>query len=723
MLNLVEGGSRVNNDYLDQLAKFHKQNGHNLNRFPSVDKRPLDMYRLKKTVERKGGFEQVCKSKRWAEVGRDLGYSGKIMSSLSTSLKNSYQKWVLPYEEYLRVAKPGVQQQLEMMNGGPYTPSSGPSPAKKSQTSTPQNLREHAPAMQASFALQATVNGAGTHQQLSLEPSPSRPSQPPTAGGFTPVNPSGFTAVNAVPPTNSFTSVNNANGFHASHTPAPHQSVNNSRSIHGNHQTTPHVNGNGVLKRQHEELTPDDSENADRKSKRLRKDASTAAGSNMHTSRMSTGRSEHRGDSSDICKSCGKPDEPEKLILCETCESPYHMYCLEPPLKQAPDFEWHCPQCLVGTHGYGFEEGSVWSLTAFKKMADEFRADILRNIPHQSNAARDAKKRPSEYDIEMELWRLMKDPSNTVEVEYGADIHSTTHGSGFPTIERHPRDPYSVDPWNLNILPFDQKSLFRYTKSDISGMTVPWDYVGQLYATFCWHTEDHFTYSANYQHFGDTKTWYVVPAEDSYKFEQAMRDEVPELFETQPDLLFQLVTLVSPEKLRNAGVRVYAIDQRAGEFVITFPRAYHAGFNHGFNFNEAVNFAPYDWEPFGAEAVKRLRDYRKQPCFSHDELLLTAASRDQTIRTAKWLAPALERMRDDELEARKGFLHAPEPPPGTESTDTYLGPRYKAGADNIDPDTEEDEVICTFCKSYCFLSRYLCKKTGKVLCPFTCGRL
>lgn len=28
-------------------------------------------------------------------------------------------------------------------------------------------------------------------------------------------------------------------------------------------------------------------------------------------------------------------------------------------------------------------------------------------------------------------------------------------------------------------------------------------------------------------------------------------------------------------------VDVCALDQRAGEFVVTFPRAYHAGFNHG----------------------------------------------------------------------------------------------------------------------------------------------
>jgi histone demethylase JARID1 len=189
-------GTRANLNYLDQLAKFHKQTGQSLTRFPSVDKRPLDLYKLKKAVETRGGFNCVCKQKKWAEIGRDLGYSGKIMSSLSTSLKNSYQKWLLPYEEYLRVAKPGVHQQLEFENGGPFTPSPAPSPMKRSTQGTPTASGLDSPAIRASAALNASM-----HTEAAAAPTP--PPELPRAAapsGFTAVNSGGFTAVNVQPP-------------------------------------------------------------------------------------------------------------------------------------------------------------------------------------------------------------------------------------------------------------------------------------------------------------------------------------------------------------------------------------------------------------------------------------------------------------------------------------------------------------------------------------------
>ena len=394
--------------------------------------------------------------------------------------------------------------------------------------------------------------------------------------------------------------------------------------------------------------------------------------------------------------------------------------CLEPPLRSVPEYDWHCPKCLVGTGEFGFEDGGVYSLKQFQDKARSFKEGHF-NPKMPIDPATNAKRRVTEDDIEREFWRLVESIKETVEVEYGADIHSTTHGSAFPTVERNPRDGYSTDPWNLNMLPYHPQSLFRFINSDISGMTVPWLYVGMVFSTFCWHAEDHYTYSANYQHFGETKTWYGIPGEDAAKFEDAMRAAVPELFETQPDLLFQLVTLLTPEQLQKAGVRVYALDQRAGDFIVTFPQAYHAGFNHGFNFNEAVNFAPPDWEPFGELGVQRLQQFRRQPCFSHDELLLAAAQRkDISIKTAKWLAPPLAKMRDRELQSRRKFLMVHKSP-AVQLSDEDAQSFAAWALCNIKAvfssrPLQEDAFICEYCKCYSLLSRCVCQNSGKVLC-------
>jgi [histone H3]-trimethyl-L-lysine4 demethylase len=201
LLTLYTPGTRANLTYLDALAKFHRQQGTNLNRLPYVDKKPLDLYRLKKAVEARGGFEKVCKTKKWAEIGRDLGYSGKIMSSLSTSLKNSYDRWLNPYENYLRQAKPGVYQQLEYEYGGPFTPSPAPSPMKQSIVNTPSSLRADSPVRHAADALQATIAVNGLKQENERDTPVADTA--PSSGGFTAINSGGFAAVNS-----GFTSVN-----------------------------------------------------------------------------------------------------------------------------------------------------------------------------------------------------------------------------------------------------------------------------------------------------------------------------------------------------------------------------------------------------------------------------------------------------------------------------------------------------------------------------------
>ncbi|POR33792.1 Lid2 complex component lid2 [Tolypocladium paradoxum] len=739
-LNSVEGSTRANLTYLDGLAKFHKQHGNNLHRLPYVDKKPLDLYRLKKAVESRGGFDKVCKLKKWAEIGRDLGYSGKIMSSLSTSLKNSYQRWLCPYEEYLRLAKPGVHQQLEQEYGGPLTPSPAPTPVKRSNVNTPSSVKGDSPARQASDALQASFSGfkKEADRDTSMADAPPAPTSGGTPGGFTAINTNGFTAVNSA----SSNADRATNGENKSFTPDPKRFDSPGSSA----INTPECRASGLdsaatLKRQlscgsssdsakkEADIDKEDGDISSRRSKRLKKDAvPTVAGSHMTPFRPSVPRipREESLASGEKCENCGRGEDSGSLLVCETCDHAYHGPCLDPPLRRKPDVEWNCPRCLVGDGQFGFEEGGLYSLKQFQQKANDFKQGYFeKKMPfdHTLNCLRPV----TEEDVETEFWRLVADLEETVEVEYGADIHCTTHGSGFPTVEKNPSNPYATDPWNLNVLPFHPESLFRHIKSDISGMTVPWVYVGMIFSTFCWHNEDHYAYSANYQHFGATKTWYGIPGEDAEKFEAAMKEAVPELFETQPDLLFQLVTLLTPEQLKKAGVRVYALDQRAGQFVITFPQAYHAGFNHGFNFNEAVNFAPCDWEPFGLAGVERLQLFRRQPCFSHDELLWTAAEGSTasglTIQTAKWLAPALNRIHKREIAQREDFVakHTEASPhqcqlSGGNGDSCPL--TFKIEDEDVQ---EEDEQCCSHCKAFAYLSRFKCERSGKVLCIVHAG--
>lgn len=54
--------------------------------------------------------------------------------------------------------------------------------------------------------------------------------------------------------------------------------------------------------------------------------------------------------------------------------------------------------------------------------------------------------------------------------------------------------------------------------------------------------------------------------------------------------------------LQNIMFPTLQITQEAGEFMITFPYGYHAGFNHGFNCAESTNFATVRWIDYGKVA-------------------------------------------------------------------------------------------------------------------------
>jgi hypothetical protein len=57
--------------------------------------------------------------------------------------------------------------------------------------------------------------------------------------------------------------------------------------------------------------------------------------------------------------------------------------------------------------------------------------------------------------------------------------------------------------------------------------------------------------------------------------------------------------MIHPSHILNQDIPVYTTIHRAGEFMITYPYSYHAGFNYGFNCAESVNFAHENWFEFG----------------------------------------------------------------------------------------------------------------------------
>uniref|UniRef100_A0A674NPU1 [histone H3]-trimethyl-L-lysine(4) demethylase n=1 Tax=Takifugu rubripes TaxID=31033 RepID=A0A674NPU1_TAKRU len=333
-----------------------------------------------------------------------------------------------------------------------------------------------------------------------------------------------------------------------------------------------------------------------------------------------------------MCLVCGCGTAEDRLLLCDGCDDSYHTFCLIPPLHDVPKGDWRCPKCLAQECGkpavaFGFEQaGRSYTLQTFGDMADSFKSDYFNMPVHMV---------PTEL-VEKEFWRLVSTIDEDVTVEYGADIASKEFGSGFPVKNSHfqvaPEDEhYLTSGWNLNNMPVLDGSVLTYITADICGMKLPWLYVGMCFSAFCWHIEDHWSYSINYLHWGEPKTWYGAPAYAAEQLESVMRNLAPELFESQPDLLHQLVTIMNPNTLMNNGVPIYRTNQCAGEFVITFPRAYHSGFNQGFNFAEAVNFCTMDWIPVGRSCVSHYRELSRYCVFSHDEMVCNMASKANTM--------------------------------------------------------------------------------------------
>lgn len=259
------------------------------------------------------------------------------------------------------------------------------------------------------------------------------------------------------------------------------------------------------------------------------------------------------------------------------------------------------------------------------------------------------------------------------------------------------------------------------------------------FSTFPWRTEDNYLNSMNYMHIADSdleenqnqskssnddamdtrddgnpnqgcaKIWYGVSSAKNGLFESCLKRLMPERFSSNPDLIYRLTTMVSPPWLMEQGVQVSRLVQRPGEFVITFPGAYHSEFSLAWNVSESVNFATLDWIKHGRACKDRyIRDAR-DPIVAHDKLVWSLAMLEtKNIKNKadlQLIQDEIKKIRTEEFVTREkaqlsGIKFASRMP----EEDVYS-------------DEADCQRQCLKCKAPCSFSAIVCScSPGKVTC-------
>ncbi|XP_021346334.1 tyrosine-protein kinase BAZ1B-like isoform X2 [Mizuhopecten yessoensis] len=91
------------------------------------------------------------------------------------------------------------------------------------------------------------------------------------------------------------------------------------------------------------------------------------------------------------CKICRKKGEEQKLLLCDECNQPFHMYCLRPALIEIPRGDWFCASCMPQNQRRKSRVYNIDYDERRKDRNDEYTSDsndsLSGEIEHEENCA------------------------------------------------------------------------------------------------------------------------------------------------------------------------------------------------------------------------------------------------------------------------------------------------------------------------------------------------
>ncbi|KAH8329728.1 hypothetical protein KR067_003833 [Drosophila pandora] len=317
---------------------------------------------------------------------------------------------------------------------------------------------------------------------------------------------------------------------------------------------------------------------------------------------------------------------------------------------------------------------------------------------------------PTVNEVEAEFWRHVAVRDSHVCVHSGS-IDSSGWGYGFPSPgPKGKGSNYARHPWNLKVLTNNAGSVLR-SLGPVMGVTVPTLHVGMLFSACCWYRDPHGLSWIEYLHTGASKLWYGIPDDQSANFRAALTSLIPTHCQNKTIWLPCDTVMVPPHMLTDRGVSLCRIEQKPGEFIVVFPRAYTSSLATGYVVSESVYFATMSWLDLAKDDFRDIHESCEPAMFSLEQLLF-ALGYDQRVNSEALhqMLPMLNEVCEKESAAREQLRAA-----GVTSTEKVQAEKGQKAKKQQQPPYKSIESECDLCRANLYISMVRTEE-GNVYC-------